>query len=80
LVQERAPSGNSNVLEIAVDAERGILLQRRAFAGDTLQQRIEVVKFAFDEEFAPETFVWTPSADRPVQATNRLLRMSEGGP
>ena len=52
-------------LEVAVDAERGILLRYASFADGQPQGRREVVEVSFDEHFPPETFAWTPSADRP---------------
>ncbi len=54
------------MLELAVDAERGILLDRAVFVGGELRSRTEVLEVAFDEMFAPETFVWKPSPDRPL--------------
>lgn len=58
-------------LEVAVDAERGILLRCASFVDGQPQRRREVVEVGFDEHFPPETFVWTPSADLPLP---------EGGP
>jgi outer membrane lipoprotein-sorting protein len=53
-------------LEVAVDAERGILLQYASSADGQPQGSTEVIEVTFDESFVAETFVWMPSPDRPL--------------
>jgi outer membrane lipoprotein-sorting protein len=59
--------------ELAVDAERGVLLRTLARVdGDEFSVH-EVTEIAFDESFAPETFVFVPPAGEVVRGVRASL-------
>jgi outer membrane lipoprotein-sorting protein len=58
--------------DLVVDAERGVLLRLESSYRGERMVLVEVTDVAFDESFAPGTFVFTPPPGEPVRDANDL--------
>lgn len=77
-VPRLAPGADAH--ELAVDAERGVVLRIASFIDDAPFVVTEVERIAFDERLPPETFVFTPPPGeelRPVVAPPRDVTLDE---